>query len=518
MKDMVMSTITTTWVWTAAALVVVVAAAAILSSLQHTNKNGKKNKKKRLLPPGPRGLPIIGHFHLIGKNPHRDLQKLSKIHGPIMHLRLGSVDTIVASSPRAAELFLKTNDLKFVGRPSQELGNYLSYGGKDVVLGQYGPVWREMRKLYIIELLSNHRIKSFQPLRREELCLLIESLKESAARGEAVNLSAKVASMNTDTSCRMLFGKKYEDEDIGDKKGFKAVIDETIHLASTTDFGDYFPFLAKLDVQRLTPRAKMMKSLFDQFFEGILVEHENQTHGGGGPPKEEEDFVDIVLRIVKNKETSFDFTRDHIKSIMLDVLIASMDTSSTVVQWVMSELLKNPTQMTKLKKELEREVGFGRMVEEKDIERLKHLELVIKETLRLHPTAPLLIPRAAVEDCTVEGFHIPKDATLLVNVWAIGRDPDVWSDPEKFIPERFEGSGVDYRGQHFELIPFGSGRRSCPGLQFGITMVRLMLAQLVHCFDWHLPNPEDLDMAEKYALVTNRAHSLVLVPTYKLLL
>ncbi|VFQ70164.1 unnamed protein product [Cuscuta campestris] len=499
---------TTTWVWSAVTLAwVVVAVTAIIIAHHYTTR------KKGLVPPGPRGLPIIGHLHLLGKNPHQDLQKLSQTHGPIMRLRLGSVDTVVASSPQAAELFLKTHDLNFATRPPMRIADFLTYDKKGAVLGRYGPVWREMRKLYVIELLTNHKMGSFESLRREELCLLVESLKQAAA----ADLSAKVACMNMNISCRMLFGKKYEDKDIGDEKGFKVVIDQAIHLISATDLGDYFPLLSKLDVQGLSRRARVVMNLFDQFFERILVEHENKPSPTSTTT---EDFVDIILAMVRNKRTSFPFTRDHIKSMMLDVLVASMDTASTVVVWAMSELIKNPTKMKRLKEELERQVGLHRMVEEKDLEHLKYLELVIKETLRLHPTAPLLIPRAAIEDCTVSDFHVPKNAMLMINVWAIGRDPNVWSDPEKFVPERFEGSNVDYRGRHFELLPFGSGRRSCPGLELGITMVRLMVAQLAHCFDWRLPNatvPQDLDMTDKYGLVMNRVHNLVVVPTYRLL-
>ncbi|MCD9645354.1 hypothetical protein HAX54_034210 [Datura stramonium] len=159
------------------------------------------------------------------------------------------------------------------------------------------------------------------------------------------------------------------------------------------------------------------------------------------------------------------------------------------------------------------------MVEESDLKKLEYLDIVIKEGFRLHPIAPLLIPRESIEDCTVDGFDIPKGSRVLVNIWAIGRDPEVWTEPEKFVPERFAGSNIDFCGRDFQLLPFGSGRRSCPGLQLGLTIVRLVLAQLVHCFDWKLPNgmmPNDLDMIEKLGLVTARAQHLMAIPTYRL--
>lgn len=200
------------------------------------------------------------------------------------------------------------------------------------------------------------------------------------------------------------------------------------------------------------------------------------------------------------------------------MLLAGMDTSAAAVEWAMSELMKHPREMKKVQKEVEGIVGANQMVEESHLGSLKYLDCVIKESMRLHPVGPLLI-HEAMEECEVEGFHIPNKARVLVNVWAIGRDPDAWNQPERFLPERFLGSDVDVRGRDFQLIPFGSGRRGCPGLQLGLTMVQLMVAQLVRCFDWELPDgmaPPDLDMSENFGLVTARANHLKAIPICRL--
>ena len=174
--------------------------------------------------------------------------------------------------------------------------------------------------------------------------------------------------------------------------------------------------------------------------------------------------------------------------------------------------------MKKMQEELEKVVGLNRMVEESDLNNLKYLEMVIKETFRMHPPIPL-IPRESIQDCMVNGYHIPNKSRLVINAWAIGRDARTWLDPDEFIPERFVDEQVDMKGKDFKLIPFGYGRRGCPGTQLALTTVRLVVAQLVHCFDWELPNgmmQAELDMTEEFGLTCPRAQNLVLIPRYRL--
>ncbi|KAF4367371.1 hypothetical protein F8388_025789 [Cannabis sativa] len=291
-------------------------------------------------------------------------------------------------------------------------------------------------------------------------------------------------------SCRMVLGKKYSDEEF-DPKGFKEIIKELMYLGATPNLGDYIPFLAPLDLQGLTKRMKVVQKVFDEFFEGIIDEH--------------------IQSKAKDDHEAKDFVND--------VLVGSIDTSSTAVEWAISELIKHPTTMKKLQEELKNKVGMERMVEESDLENLPYLDMVVKESMRLHPVAPLLIPHATIEDCTVNGFNIPRNSRVIINFWTIGRDPKYWNEPEMFIPERFSGSDIDFKGRNFEFIPFGSGRRSCPGMQLGLTVVRLMVAQLVHCFDWELPDgmmASELDMSEEFGLTTPRAKHLVAIPNYRL--
>ncbi|WJX47631.1 hypothetical protein P8452_34301 [Trifolium repens] len=471
-------------------------------------------KKSKKLPPGPKGLPIIGSLLKLGPNPHQDLHQLSQKYGPIMHLRLGLVPTIVVSSPQAAELFLKTHDLVFASRPPTEAAKVISWDQRNLSFGEYGSYWRNMRKMCTLELLSHAKINSFRTMREQELDLLIKLLKEEAKNGTKVDLSAKVSSLTADISCKMVLGRKYLDKDL-DEKGFKAVMQEGMHLAATPNLADYIPYIGTFDLQGLTRRMKAIGKIFDDFFEKIIDEHVQSDNKDDN----NKDFVDVMLSFVGTQESEYRIERPNIKAIMLDMLAGSMDTSATAIEWTISELLKNPRVMKKVQNELEIVVGMKRKVEESDLIKLEYLDMVIKESLRLHPVAPLLVPHQSLEDCLVEDFFIPKKSRVIVNAWSIMRDPNAWTDPERFWPERFEGSNIDVRGHDFQLIPFGSGRRGCPGLQLGLTVIRLVVAQLVHYFDWKLPNhmlPSDLDMTEEFGLTMPRANHLIAIPVYRL--
>ncbi|KAL8477673.1 hypothetical protein ACS0TY_029826 [Phlomoides rotata] len=470
-------------------------------------------KNKKNLPPGPKGLPIIGHFHLVGKNPNQDLHQLAQKHGPIMYMRFGSIGTVVVSSPAAAELFLKTHDLVFANRPDHEAAYYLGYKQKNIVFGKYGPYWRNMRKLCTVELLSSLKISQFQAMRKAELGLLVSSLKRSAEARETVDMSVKIMSLSADITCLMVFGRKFADRDL-DVKGFKEVMKETMEEAAAFKLGDYFPYLRRFDLQGSARRLKKLSTIFDGFLERIIDDHvQNKKES-----KQAHDFVDTMMEIMESGEAGFEFDRRHVKAVLLDMLLAGMDTSAAAIEWALSEIIKHPEIMKNLQKELEEVVGINQMVEESHLSRLNYLDCIIKESMRLHPVGPLLI-HESMGDCEVDGFHIPDKSRVLVNLWAIGRDPDAWKDPERFYPERFVGSNVDLRGRDFHLIPFGSGRRGCPGLQLGLTVVQFNVAQLVHCFDWELPSGilhSDLDMSENFGLVTARANHLMAIPTFRL--
>ena len=249
---------------------------------------------------------------MLGANPHRDLHQLAQKYGPIMHLRLGFVPTTVVSSPQAAELFLKTHDLVFASRPPNEAAKYIAWEQRNMTFAEYGPYWRNMRKMCTLELLSQTKINSFRSIRQEELDLLIKLLREAANDGVAVDLSAKVAQLSAAMSCRMVLGKKYMDQDL-DEKGFKVVMQEAMRLAATPNIGDYIPYIGALDLQGLTRRMKVVRKIFDDFFEKVIDEHMQSEN------KEDKvkDFVDVMLGFVGTEESEYRVERPNIKAILL---------------------------------------------------------------------------------------------------------------------------------------------------------------------------------------------------------
>ncbi|KAG8369465.1 hypothetical protein BUALT_Bualt14G0016500 [Buddleja alternifolia] len=263
-----------------------------------------------------------------------------------MYLKLGLIPHIIVSSPQAAEQFLKTHDLVFASRPPNEAAKYISYEQRGITFGEYGPYWRNMRKLCSLEFFSNLKINSFQPIRKEELSLLVDYLKHAAQERVSVNLSNKISSLTAEISCRMVFGRKYEDKDINEK-GFKHVLQEVMKLAIAPNLGEYFPFLQRLDVQGLTKRMKSVSTVIDGFLERIIDEHVRD-----GNEERSKDFVDtMIMSVMQSGETdSPQLDRRHVKAVMLvideNIGSSSWQTSENVDYHCRKHCLKDFTMFT----------------------------------------------------------------------------------------------------------------------------------------------------------------------------
>ncbi|KAH9784300.1 cytochrome P450 83B1 [Citrus sinensis] len=451
------------------------------------HKTSKNNTK---LPPGPRGLPFIGNLHQFDvSKPHVSFWELSKKYGPLMSLRLGFVPSLVVSSAKMAKEILKTHDLQFCSRPALVGQQKLSYNGLDLAFSPYDEYWREIRKICVIHLLNSNKVQNFRPIREDEVSRMIEKISKSVAASKLVNLSEVMMSLTSTIICRIGFGKRYdEDEATSARSRFQALLNETQALFVSFFVTDYFPFMGWID--KFTGKMQRLQNNFqelDRFYQELIDEHLDPNRTKSKLPQQE-DIIDVLLQIRKDRGFKVDLTLDNIKAVLMNVFVAGTDTSAATVVWAMTYLTKNPRAMKKVQLEIRSLIGGNKgFVNEDDVQELHYLKAVVKETMRLQPTVPLLLPREAIQKCIVEGYEIPAKTRVFVNAWAIGRDPEAWQNPEEFYPERFVDSCIDFKGQNFELIPFGAGRRICPGLNMGIVTVELALANLLYKFDWEMP-------------------------------
>ncbi|KAH9776487.1 cytochrome P450 71A22 [Citrus sinensis] len=415
------------------------------------------------LPPGPWKLPLIGNLHqLTGDSPHVSLQKLSNEYGPLMFLQLGSLPTLVISSADVARDIFRTHDLIFSGRPELYAAKIFSYNCSNIAFAPYGEYWREIRKIAILELLGSKRVQSFQAVRNEEVADMIKIIARSSAG--PTDLSRLIFLLANNIICRVTFGRKYDSEADTGTTGFDVLMRE-------------------MQAQHLDPRR---------------------------PKPEHEDLVDVLVRIQKDSSQAVALSNEQIKSLLTDIFVAGTDTSSATLGWTMTEFIRNPSVMRRAQNEVRGVVKGREVVEESDISELMYLKLVVKEALRLHPPAPLLVPRETTEDCRVGEYEIPSGTRVLINAKAIATDPEHWEHPFEFRPERFLNSSIDLKGNNFELIPFGVGRRGCPGMNFAMPLIELALANLLHRFDWKLPpgmRIEDLDMEEAPGMTMHKKNS-----------
>ncbi|KAJ0969475.1 hypothetical protein J5N97_022352 [Dioscorea zingiberensis] len=479
----------------------------LLLSIKLVSSN--KRSSVRLLPPSPWKLPLIGNLHQMGSLPHQSLHKLAKKHGPLMHVQLGQVPTLVVSSSQMAREIMKTHDLIFASRPQFKAAQILLYGNKDMALAPYGEHWRRMRKIAVTNLLSMRRVQSFQPVREMEVAHLMDKISQasSSSSKKALNMSHLLFCLANDMLCRTILGDLQE----GMNEMFQEMIVENAALLGGFNLEDYFPSLGWLSsLFGLDEKAKRNFIKWDGILNQMIQEHTNKKHRND---QKDDDFVDVLLSLKEDPNLGFNLENEHIKALLLNMFAAGTDTTYATLEWAMAELIKNPNVMKMLQDEVKRIASGKSMVNEHDLGEMHYLRAVIKETLRLHPPVPMLLPRESMDSCQLEGYEIPKKTRVIINYWAITRDPNVWEKPDEFIPERFLNNPIDFKGQDYEYIPFGSGRRICPGMQFAVSTIELTLANLVYRFDWLLPDTlvGKLNMAEAPGLTIKMMNNLHLV-------
>nr|WEQ50545.1 cytochrome P450 71D708 [Salvia officinalis] len=462
--------------------------------------------------PGPKPLPLIGNLHLMlrGAPPHHLFRDLAGKYGPLMRLQLGEIQFLIISSVDLAKQVVRTHDVNFANRPPGLAPETLGYNCTGIGFAPYGEYWRQLRRVCTLELLSARRVQSFRPIREEENMNLCEWV--ASRQGSAANLSEKLYLTSYDVITRAAVGARTE------KGGMvTAIIEDSTKLVSGFIMADLYPSIKLLPlITGIQFKIRRMRRRIDRLLDGIIDQH-RAANANASAGAVDEDLVDVLLKIQQDG-TQLNLATDNIKAVLLDMFIGGTDTSAMTVEWAMSEMIRNSSILNKAQEEVRKVFDGKGYVDEDKFGDLKYLKLIIKETLRLHTPAPLLVPRMNTQTCEIDGYEIPAGTRVIVNAWALGRDPKYWNDAEKFMPERFEESSIDFKGNNLEYIPFGAGRRMCPGMSFGLANVEFPLAMLLYHFNWKLPNgmkEEDLDMTEAFAGVIRRKHHLHLIPILK---
>nr|AKH41020.1 cytochrome P450 CYP76AA20 [Thuja plicata] len=479
----------------------------------------RRNKKRLLLPPGPPAWPIVGNLFQLSRKPNEALSALSAQYGPLMTIFLGMKTAVVVSSAAMAKEVFKTHDHIFAGRAPIHAATILSYDKSSIIWDQNGSQWRKFRRICTTELFSSKKIQALQHVRRDSVSQMIQLIfQENGLKGKSVNLADLIFHTTMNMISNMIFSAKVFDPNNPESVEFLSATTSWVVFAEKPNLADFYPWLGFLDLhgvdRKIAASLKRAYYFLDLWINNRLATRSRELND---EREKEKDFLDVLLDM-----RGHDLSLTDIRSIIFDLLIAGFDTTSATIEWAMAELIHNPDKMEKVQGELEEVVGHSRRVEESDTDHLPYLHAVVKEVLRLYPPGPLLIPHKASSSCEIGGSVIPKDTQVWVNVWAIARDPGVWKEPSKFMPERFlegEGAKMDFKGQDFELIPFGAGRRICLGLPLADKMLHLILASLVHSFDWSLPNgmsAKELDMDYIFRVVLRKSQNLEAIPTPRL--
>ncbi|KAL5717953.1 hypothetical protein ACHQM5_010933 [Ranunculus cassubicifolius] len=472
--------------------------------------NRVRARKSINLPPSPPRLPIIGHLHLLGALPHRSCQTLSKKYGPLILLKLGKIPTLVVQSAEMAKEIMKTHDIIFADRPSITASKHFLYDGKDLVFARYGDHWRQMRRL-CTHLLSDKRVQSFRSVQEEEISNMVDKIRERISLQQEVNVSELILTVTNNVISRVALSRRLGNSEYGRH------VEDAKNLFGHSTVEDMFPLLKWIDV--LTGVHKRMKTTSTtilQFFDKVIEEH-LIARKNNGEQSGRRDFVDLLLDYEEDSQlTGAEFTRENLKGVLMNMFAAGTDTTYVTIEWAMAELVSHPHVMKKLQEEIRRVVGVTKYgMDENVINQMGYLNCVIKEVLRMHPAAAMSVPRESTASTLVEGYTIPAKTKVLINLWAINRDPKIWEKADEFIPERFINNPIDFRGQNFDFIPFGAGRRGCPGISFAIASVESILANLLYWFDWELPGSEvkmDVDMTEVFGFTVGMKYPLHLVP------
>lgn len=474
------------------------------------SSSNTSSEKARRRAPGPAPLPLVGNILELRGEPHHALARLAETHGPVMSLRLGTTDAIVVSSAAAARDVLQRYDNVLAARSVTDAGRALGNHERSVIwLPATSQLWKRLRAVCTNHLFSARGLEATRATREEAVRQLVSCLGRRT--GETLEVGRVVFSCVLNLVSGALFSEDVAGLSSDRARELETLVRDTVEEATKPNLSDLFPVLARLDLQGCRRRSAEFIGRFYDFFDPIIA---RRVKARGSGEHVGDDFLDVLLQLHSMDQLSL----QTVKSFLLDLFAAGTDTNTIAVEWTMAELLRHPAVMSKVRAELRDALGSKPCPDESDVGRLPYLRAVVMESMRLHPPSPMLVPHLAMADgAEVGGFTVPAGTKVIINLWAIMRDPASWAEPEAFVPERFVGSSdADFRGtDRLEFMPFGAGRRACPGAPMAMRVVTLLLASMLHAFEWRLPEgmkPGDVDVRDWFGTSLNMVTPLKAVP------
>lgn len=423
-----------------------------------------------------------------------------------------------------AKEFLKTQELNFASRPRLLGSEYTGEGSSGFTFTPYGPYWKFVKKLCMTELFSTKKLNFFSKIREEEIRSLLAMLLEKAKLHEPIDMEIALTALTNNIICRMAMSTRCS-ADENEAEECRKIVEELIIVAGKLNLVHILGIFRNFDLFGYGKRLGEIHRRYMVMVERIMKGHEERRKGVQASSSEgydNDDLMDILMKISEDENAEIKLSRNDIKAFLQDIFAAGTETTSVALQWTLAELIKNPRVFKKAREEIESVVGASKLLEESDIPNLPYIQAIVKETLRLHPTAPVIL-RECNKDCEIGGYDILNKTKIFINIWAIGRDPIYWEDPLEFKPERFfkevgsaSPSLIDVNGLQFQLLPFGSGRRSCPGIQLALHVLHVTVASMVQCFDWKVCGSDmkqtKVDMKERPGFTLRMATPLHCIP------
>ncbi|KAG6437567.1 hypothetical protein SASPL_102486 [Salvia splendens] len=464
----------------------------------HPGGQAWRNSKSPPIP-GPKGLPIIGSMGLMSGLAHRKIAAAAASTNAkrLMAFSLGQTRAIVTCNPDVAKEIL--NSSTFSDRPANESAYHLMFN-RSIGFAPYGVYWTALRKMAAAHLFCPNQLRKSE----NQLVRIANQVAAvlAANRGGRVRDVLKLASLNN-MMCSV-FGREYDVRAVSEEAAeLYDLVEDGYSLLGLVNWSDHLPFLADLDLQQIRLRCSRLVPRVNRFVGRIIAQRMADGGGGGGA-----DFLDVLLSLGGPDKLS---DSDMI-AVLWEMIFRGTDTVAVLMEWILARLVLHPHIQSKVHDELDKFVGGSRAVKESDLTELVYLTAVVKEVLRLHPPGPLLSwSRLSIRDSLVDGYHVPAGTTSIVNMWAIMIDPQIWKDPLTFNPNRFldPNSSTDFPvfGSDLRIAPFGSGRRSCPGKNLGMTTVNFWVATLLHQFRFE-SSSESVDLSELLRLSCEMANPL----------